>query len=146
MTERTIRRRLADHFARQGFQLNAGGRNGMRFVKEREAWRIAVCAEKTGEMDFLKTFDAAMQTLIDARHLSIEDREQLGLAVSFDGVLAGERPSYRRALKKYSNSIVFEDVGIALLLVSNAGVEVVEPEGVNDYLRSLDERVRAERR
>jgi hypothetical protein len=37
-------------------------------------------------------------------------------------------------------------MGIALLLVSEEGVELVAASEVNEFLRGLDERIRAERR
>jgi len=48
-------------------------------------------------------------------------------------------PSYRRALNKYSNSIVFEDLGLSLFLVKGEGdIITLAPAEVNPFLRRLD--------
>jgi hypothetical protein len=45
----------------------------------------------------------------------------------------------QRAMKKYSNSIVFEDLELSLWLVSDQStVEIIPPASVNNYLRNLD--------
>ena len=53
--------------------------------------------------------------------------------------LRKDRLSYRSALKKFSNSIVFSDLGINLMLVKDDhSVELLEPDEVNGFLMDLN--------
>lgn len=105
-----------------------------------ERWGFALCPEREEGTAFLGAFEAAMQRLIDAR--AADPQRSLGLALAFGSTSAGQHPSYRRALKKYSNSIVFEDLGISLYLVKGENdILVLAPAEVNEYLRGLDRHV-----
>lgn len=84
-----------------------------------------------------------MQCLIDARAADLA--RPLGLALAFGSTAFGRHPSYRRALKKYSNSIVFEDLGVSLYLVRGEGdVIVLAPSEINAFLRHLDQWIAAQ--
>ena len=111
-------------------------------------WMIALLSEQASQVAHLKRFEAGMQQLIEqAQVIQGDAGGRLALAIAFDSTLTGERNSYRRALKKYSNSIVFEDVGIHLLLISQRrGSELVKPNEVNVYLAELDEHIARGRR
>jgi len=147
MNDELILKALTDFFGERGFTLVEPQGYTVRFGSGEQRWQLALCADQKEEMDSLRAFEAGMQRLIAIRQGSGEESgDKLGLALSFGPVLAAERGSYRRALKKYTNSIVFEDMGIALLLVSKGGVELVPANAVNEFLWGLDERIRAERR
>ncbi|MDA1330450.1 MAG: hypothetical protein DWG76_07730 [Chloroflexi bacterium] len=126
MDENELRQRIVDEFD----------------SSEEFAASIALCADQSGDIEFLKSFEASMQALIEARQGSGRlSGNPLWIVLNFDRVLAGERLSYRRALKKYTNSIVFEDVGIGLMLVGVERVERIQPYEVNNFLRGLDEQI-----
>jgi hypothetical protein len=147
MQEKLILKALTDFFGERGFTLLEPQGDTVRFALGEQHWQLALCADQNEEMDSLRAFEAGMQRLIAIRQASEQESgDQLGLALSLEPVLAAERGSYRRSLKKYTNSIVFEDMGIALLLVSAEGVELVAASEVNEFLRGLDERMRVERR
>jgi hypothetical protein len=103
-------------------------------------WGIMLCTDDGQAQSYNPQFEAAMKSLIYNRQ-SASDKKDLNLllALSFSSTINGSKTSYRRALKKYSNSIIFEDVGIHLLLVEDsAQVRLLAPTEVNSFLRDLD--------
>lgn len=98
---------------------------------------LALCPDQPDELSYLTTFEAAMQRLLDARRAQPD--AALGLGVAFASAAQGRPLSYRRALKKYSRSIVFEDVGIHLFLALKEGeVIALSPSEVNPFLVELN--------
>jgi hypothetical protein len=96
-------------------------------------------------MAYLGAFEAAMQRMVDA-HQAGDANLRLGIGIAFGSTAGGRHPSYRRALKKYSNSIVFEDLGLHLFLVhENGAVMELEPSGINLFLRDLDRWIAAQK-
>jgi hypothetical protein len=106
---------------------------------------LVLCGERGKGMAYLGAFEVAMQKMVDAHQVQ-DGNLRLGIGVDFGSTAAGKHPSYRRALKKYSNSIVFEDLSLHLFLVQANG-EVIElhPSGVNSVLRDLDRWIAAKR-
>jgi hypothetical protein len=105
---------------------------------EKETWGIVFCPDKADGAGYFGAFEAAMQRVVDARRAGPADL-QLGMAVAFASTAHGQSPSYRRALKKYSNSVVFEDLGLHLFLVTGEkAVDVLKPAEVNGFMRDLD--------
>ena len=109
------------------------------FLKDREI-RLAICFQARGAAEHLMAFEQAMQALLDARQKS--DSSEAYIVLDVEAIEHREAPSYRAALKKYSNSIVFVDLQIGLLLVGSRGVSKILPEDVNGYLRNLDKHFR----
>ncbi len=135
-----LRAVLEGHFSVQGFivapEPPAGLDVGLQ--SETELWGLVLCPDREGGMAYLGAFEAAMQKIVDARRNAPENI-RLGLGLAFESTAGGQSPSYRRALKKYSNSIVFEDLGLHLLLVtSTQAVDVLAPDEINPFLRDLD--------
>lgn len=98
---------------------------------------LALCPDQPDELSYLTTFEAAMQRLLDARRAQPD--VALGLGVAFASAAQGQPLSYRRALKKYSRSIVFEDIGIHLFLALKGGeVIALSPSEVNPFLGELN--------
>lgn len=96
---------------------------------------LAVLAAQTDGMAYLRAFEDGMQALLAAR----QQQPGLELALVLDMQPALEQTaSYRAALKKYSNSVVFEDVVIGLLLLSSRPPLWLPPAEVNPFLRQLD--------
>ncbi|MGH2581713.1 MAG: hypothetical protein ACRDFQ_02300 [Anaerolineales bacterium] len=107
------------------------------FEREGELWGCELCPDKDTTMAYFGTFEAAIQNLVDARRANSD--LNLGLAVAFASTTNGERHSYRKPLRKYSNSIVFEDLALHLLLVtSKEEINVLVPKEVNSFLRDLN--------
>jgi hypothetical protein len=104
-----------------------------------ERWGFALCPDQPEELAYLAAFEAAMQQAIAARQVQGPGELHLGLALGFASAAAGEAASYRRALKKYSNSIVFEDLELSLFLVqSPQSIIVLAPGEANPFLRDLN--------
>lgn len=136
---------LKKHFEGEGFSAAGPDRLDLAFAKGAERWGLALCPEREEGMAFLGAFEAAMQRMIDT-HQTLDPGLHLGIGLDFGSTASGKHPSYWRALKKYSNSIVFEDLGLHLFLVQASGeVMELQPSGVNLFLRDLDRWIAAKR-
>lgn len=127
---------LEGHFRRQAS--DAADREA-RFALAEGDWLVALCSAQDTAAEHLYAFEGAMQLLLDERE---KGSARLGLAVDVVAIENGEQPSYRKALKKYSRSIVFEDIGITLLLVGADRVTSLEPQQVTPFLGDLDRNLR----
>jgi hypothetical protein len=120
--------------------------SGNLLYAEPDGWRIALAPDVPDEMDYLKQFEQAMGLLVAAQ-AETESQLNLGLALAFSSTQRGETLSYRRALKKYSSSVVFTDLNIHLLFVrDDASVEVLPPEAINPFLRDLNRWIAGQKR
>lgn len=133
-----LRKSLERYFAQEGYSPREAETLDLEFAKGPERWGLALCPDREEGVAYLGAFEAAMQKMVDAHQIS-NGNLRLGLALAFGSTAAGSHPSYRRALKKYSNSIVFEDLGLHLFLVQDDGeLMELQPSGVNLFLRDLD--------
>ena len=114
-----------------------------------EAWahaqpgrRVVALGEQADFASHIRAFEGAMSDLIA---LNNEDPTMsLGLALPFDPVERRAEFSYRRALKKYTHAVIFEDLGLSLLLVrAGRPLQVISPDGVNRFLAGLNEMIAA---
>ncbi len=140
-----LHRALAKHFAADAFMETEPGDLPLDLVvaKGAERWGLALCPDREEGMAYLGAFEAAMQKMMDSHQADASTK--LGLGIAFGSAAAGKHPSYRRALKKYSNSIVFEDLGLHLFLVQDSGTVLeLEPSKVNLFLRDLDRWIAAQ--
>jgi hypothetical protein len=131
---------VVGHFWRHGFEEIAeeGVKLPLLMGRGEERWGFALCAEQPDAMAYLGAFEAGMQELIDVAPAQ-QAGLQLGLAVGFASTAGIRDASYRRALKKYSNSVVFDDLGLSLLIVRGPDeVLVLAPADVSPFLRDLD--------
>lgn len=131
---------LTEHFVGQGFSAQPDPTLDVDLLLVRDGERLGLllCAEREEGMAFLGAFEAAMQRAVDARRAQPEGLG-LGLGLAFGSTVAGKHTSYRRALKKYSSSIVFQDLDLSLYLVQGQDqVLALSPEEVNPFLRGLD--------
>jgi len=134
-----LRTALVKYFTGQGFTETKQAAVGLdlAFEKGNERWGLALCPDRDEGMAYLGAFETAMQKIVDAHQA--DANMKMGLGIAFGSAAAGQHPSYRRAFKKYSNSIVFEDLGLHLFLVQTSRqVMELEPSGVNLFLRDLD--------
>jgi hypothetical protein len=133
-----LRLALLAHFAGFSERPDAQARFDLVLARGAERWGLALCADQPDALSYLGAFEAAMQQVIDARQLQQADL-QLGIALGFASTAGGKEASYRRALKKYSNSIVFEDLDLSLFLVQDPQhLIVLRPAEVNAFLRDLN--------
>jgi hypothetical protein len=131
---------LSQHFGLQGFSAQAHTGLGVDLLLAKPGERLGcvLCPDREEGMAYLGAFEAGMQRAVDARRTQPAGL-QLALGLAFGATAAGQRPSYRRALNKYSNSIVFEDLGLSMFLVQGEGdVIILAPAEVNPFLRRLD--------
>jgi hypothetical protein len=141
-----LRLALLAHFAGFSESPDAQTRLDLVLARGAERWGLALCADQPDVMSYLGAFEAAMRQVIDARQLQQVDL-QLGIALGFASTAGGESASYRRALKKYSNSVVFEDLELSLFLVQDPQrVIVLRPAEVNAFLRDLNTRIAGQKR
>lgn len=135
--------RVQEHFANLGFAPHAQlGQPALLILESpsgHRRWVVAILGKESNGEAHLKSFETAMQSLIDYRqNLLADEQTRLGLAMPFGNAPNRHAPSYRRALKKYSNSIIFEDLDIHLILLNPAKKpKLLVPEEVNEYLRAL---------
>lgn len=140
MNTAELRAAAIEHFDRETFASVEDDTIKLPLVLLRgdERWGLALCADHPDALAYLGGFEAAMQQIIDAAQLQRVDLH-LGIALDFVSTADGQDRSYRRALKKYSNSIVFEDLGLSLFLVRGAHeVLALAPQDVNAFLRDLN--------
>lgn len=110
-----------------------------RASKGEEHWRIVVRADQDAPDDCLHQFESGMDELIAGQSESYPDTN-FGYAISFTSTENGDTTSYRRPLKKYSKSIVFDDLNIHLFLARDNGtVEVIALEQANTFLGDLNQ-------
>lgn len=134
-----LRSALAAYFSRQGFQI-LDEATGLDLLLAKDALRLglALCPQREEEWAFLGAFEAAMQRVIDKNRAQTAGLT-LALGIDFASTAAGQSLSYRRALKKYSNSIIFEDLGLSLYLaIGDEEIIALAPAQVNPFLRNLD--------
>ncbi len=137
---------LNRHFAPQGYTVAPEANLALDLVlsKPGQDWGLALGPDMHTGMAYLGAFETGMQRLLDARRTSQD--LLLGLGLAFGSTAAGSPDSYRPALKKYSNSIVFEDVGISVFLIKEEDdVIVLAPDEVNPFLRDLNRWIAAQR-
>lgn len=134
-----LRERLLTRFYEQDFELGAAAplNLDLLFFKDGEAWGLVLCPDREEGMAYLGAFETAMQRVIDARQA--EPKLKLGLGLAFASTAQGQAPSYRQALKKYSNSVVFEDLGLYLFLITGEkAIDMLKPQEINPFLRGLE--------
>ncbi|MEK6256662.1 MAG: hypothetical protein N2C13_05010 [Chloroflexota bacterium] len=104
-----------------------------------EEWFVVLRGDVNEAMQYQRCFDDAIDGLITKNRLVSKRPLKLGVALAFSSSLRKDRLSYRSALKKFSNSIVFSDLGINLMLVKDDhSVELLEPDEVNGFLMDLN--------
>jgi len=134
-----LRERLLAYFYERDFELSKTNPLDLDliFFKDKEGWGIVVCPDRQESMAYLGAFEVAMQRVVDARQQAPD--LALGLGLAFGSTAQGSHSSYRRALKKYSNSIVFEDLELSLFLVTgDQSIDILGPQEINPFLRDLD--------
>jgi hypothetical protein len=139
-------------FQQQGFTIDPAEMLDARWHVEGSArrgpehWLVCAVGDCADEKQYLFDFDDCIDRLITTNARLGRD-VRMGAALPFSSTENGRDLSYRRALKKYSNSIIFIDLDISLLLVrDDATVELVAPEGVNPFLRDLNRLIGRNRR
>ena len=102
-------------------------------------WLVLAIGDDDTPEQYLRNFDGAIAQLIGVSE-ALPVPVQLAVALAFSQTENGVEPSYRKILKKYSNSVVFPDLDVHLLLVrDDGGVEDIAPAKVNHFLRYLNE-------
>ena len=113
MKPKVLQSQLIIYFQEKSFVLDDGevGSNKDLFFSSQELdWALLLGADPPIEMDYLKNFELAMQALIEyERKLSLYTTTNLCISLAFSSTVNGEKLSYRRALKKYSNSSVWNE-------------------------------------
>lgn len=101
-------------------------------------WFVAGRGDQPEPDDYILAFEETMGELVE--HAGGDaPKEKLGLALAFSSTNRGEDASYRRAMKKYTNSTVFVDLNIHLLLVrDDDSVLYISAERVNEFLEDLN--------
>jgi hypothetical protein len=136
---------LTAYFKAEGYVPGQSQDLDLLVSKSTENWELAFCPDREEGMAYLGAFEAAMQKIIDVKQTD-RGNTRLAIGIAFGSTAAGKHPSYRQALKKYSNSIVFEDLGLSIFLVhENGEVMELQPGAVNLFLRDLDRWIAAQK-
>jgi len=107
-------------------------------------WFVVMRGDVKESFAYIHKFDQAIDALITRNRAVTNLLMKLGIAVAFSSTLRGDMLSYRKVLNKYTNSIIFTDLEIHLLLVrDDLSVELISPDKVNRFLRNLNTLVAA---
>ncbi|KAA3643442.1 MAG: hypothetical protein DWQ07_23295 [Chloroflexi bacterium] len=102
-------------------------------------WLVLAIGDAETPEQYLRNFDGAVAQIIGVGE-TLNMPVHLAIALAYSQTESGDEPSYRKILKKYSNSVVFVDLEVHLLLVRDDGsVEDMIPGKVNHFLRYLNE-------
>lgn len=110
----------------------------LRAKNEVSEWLVCLCEDGEAAREYLLSFDGAMDSIV-RRHPESAPEVNFAAAVAFGSTLRGKKRSYRKALKKYSRSTIFLDLGIHLWLAhDDRSLQVIDPQQANDFLQNLD--------
>lgn len=124
-----------DSFSVSKYEING---QRLKLVHSKEERTMVLCEAQATASAYLEQFERAMQYLID-KSREQSGAENLGLAIDVNAIIERQRNSYRSALKKYSRSIVFEDLALQLLLFAHGKIiRDLQSSAVNEYLINLD--------
>ena len=127
-----------DYAVDEQVEISGGWRVDLSAVRGEDRWLVSAVGDHLDEKRYLYDFDGSIDRLITTNAQLGRDA-LMGVALPFSSTEQGQDLSYRRALKKYSNSIIFLDLNISLLLVrDDASLEVIAPNLVNPFLRELN--------
>lgn len=141
MKTSAVRQAVLHWLASQGY---AGARasnraDSLRTWGSDAEWYVVLRGDMNKAFDYVRAFDEAMDAVISTDQAVTDLPRKLAVAVAFSSTLRGGAHSYGKAIKKYTNSAVFTDLAIHLLLVKDdLSVEVVLPEEVPPFLRDLN--------
>jgi hypothetical protein len=130
---------VARFLTEKGYTLDAEGNPlvDLSLSKSNERMGVVLAPDHADEPGYPRGFEEAMRMVVDARRA--DEGLALTLCIAFESTAAGRKPSYRRALKKYSSSIVFEDLQLSLFLVTSPKkIMDLRPHQVNPFLQNLD--------
>ena len=119
-------------------------RDSLRTWGSDAEWFVVLRGDLKDSFDYVRKFDDAIDAVITRNRAANNLPVKLGVAVAFSSTLRGDKFSYRKALKKYTSSIVLMDLKIHLLLVrDDLSLELILPEEINRFLRELNTLVAA---
>lgn len=119
-------------------------RDSLRTWGSDAEWFVVLRGDLKNSFDYIRKFDDAIDAVITRDRAATNLPVKLGVAVAFSSTLRGDKFSYRKALKKYTSSIVLTDLNIHLLLVrDDLSLELIPPEEINQFLRELNSLVAA---
>ena len=122
----------------EGIEVSVGWRVDISAIREEAHWLVTALGDSLDERQYLYDFDGAIDRLIGTS-AQLERDAFMAVALPFSSTENGLDLSYRRALKKYSNSIIFLDLNISLLLVrEDTSLQMLTSEAVNPFLRDLN--------
>lgn len=114
----------------------------LRIFRVENYWRIVVLENINSMIGLLAHFEAAMQYLIEQVESEISINK-LAIAMDFGPIVKKQKYSFRRPLKKYSNSVVFADLNIQLMIFFNKRIiRQIESAEINEFLIHLDRNIR----
>ena len=104
-----------------------------------EKWFVVLRADQNEAMQYQRCFDDAIDGVITRNHQPNKTPLKLGVALAFSSTIRRDPLSYRAAMKKFSRSTVFDDLGIHVMLVNDDhSVELLEPGDVNEFFREIN--------
>ena len=104
-------------------------------------WSIVILGHSSTPNDHLRNFETAMQYLVEKRESNFIDHK-LGMAINFNPMIERQNNSYRKALKKYSRSVVFAELAIQLFIYQGGKIiQQIDSTEINDFLIHLDRQI-----
>jgi len=113
----------------------------LRIFRLEHYWSIVILGHSGTPNDQLRNFETAMQYLVEKRESNSIDHK-LGIAINFNPMIEKQNNSYRKVLKKYSRSVVFEDLSIHLFIFLDGKiVRQIDSTEINEFLIHLDRQI-----
>jgi hypothetical protein len=149
MNEADVQRILKKWFEIKGFEtienvpLNSENNVDLIAKQGNEKWIIEVKGDyDRNTAQYNVNFDTGMGQILKSI-TAINDKTKYAICIPFSRTERGERLSYRLILKKYLKSVVFETLNIYIILVrDDESVDVIPPKKVNEFLSSIDSKIR----
>jgi len=114
-------------------------RDSLRTWGSDAEWFVVLRGDLKNSFDYIRKFDDAIDAVITRDRAATNLPVKLGVAVAFSSTLRGDVLSYRKALKKYTNSILFTDLDIHMFFVhDDLSIKLLEPDEVNEFIRELN--------
>ncbi len=117
-------------------------KQGLEIYKIEHEWTIVLLKAQISSEAHNEYFESAIDYLLEIDRKKLPSKH-FGLAIDVNAILDGESKSFRKPLKKYSNSVIFEDLGIHILFFAKGEIIIhAESNEVNDLLINLDRRLK----
>ena len=119
--------------------LDAGNKVDLIAKKDNEKWIVEIKGDyNNSTAQYNVNFDTGMGQILKSISTVIEGINY-AICIPISSTEQGRKLSYRRILKKYSKSRVFELLNIHMILVGDdKSVEIIDPKDVTSFIDTID--------